>query len=277
MAKTPDDPNLPGDDLPQKPAGQLDMFSQFFEQAEPDIPSPDPCFPDLIWFPHINGSERSGSATSLGLSGEYVVMAEAIRHGFEAYLAHGGLSHDIRAAWKRISWRIQVKAVTFPTNGSYTVNLQKGYRNSPQGRRGYDADAFDMVAVVILPLNVVIFTCQRDAQIRIGVDEVRYAQAHPGNSFRTAFLEMLGNPALGQVPDRAALKLAFEAEWQRRHQRHGRQNQLAAPAVPVALSKQAVWELIGRWAEEAEHEQFLLDMAADDLCWDDDDEALEAA
>lgn len=273
MPKKPDGPKQLPMGLLAQPATQLDMFALFSGSTEPAPRGQNCPFPRQIWFPHIGGSARSEAATILGDAGELLTMSEVRRLGFEANQTQGGHSHDIRAAWKRSTWRIQVKTVSFPVNGYYMVNLQKGYRNSPQGRRDYEEDAFDMVAIVILPLNVVIFTCRRDPQIRISVAEVMFAQSHPGNSLRTAFLDMLGNPALGLVPDREVVKTAFEAEWQLR------QTSRTEP-VPVArgsASLASVCERLRHWTEEAEAAEALLDLAMYGLCAEDDNEALEPA
>lgn len=269
MPKTPED-RSPDNGLPARPACQLDFLDLLpghHTQAASSLPA---LFPPMIWFPHISGAERSESACSLGLSGEHLVMAELIRQGFEAYLATG-LSHDIRAGWMRLSWRIQVKAVTLPKDGFYSVNLQKGYRNSPQGRRDYGEDAFDMVAIVVLPLNVVIFTCQRDAVIRISQSEVRYAQAHAGNSLRTAFAEMLGNSSLGHVPDRETVREAFLAEWQERYRRQME----PVPEADEGNTWVKVWDQIVLMGAGLERQQ-AFDAAAADFGLVDDTEDDEA-
>lgn len=206
--------------LTRQPSVQLDFFDAMgaVRKARPRGPLIKR-LPAALWFPDLAGAARSADAKVIGLSGEHLVMSEVTRHGFEACLVPERFGHDIRVNHSRLSWRIQVKAVTFPKNGYYTVVLQKGCHSSAQGRRDYDPDEFDMVAIAILPRNVVIFTRQSGPTIRISEAEVRFASENPGNSFLTAIGELLADPHAGHVPDREKLGVAFHAEWRRRLQR----------------------------------------------------------
>ncbi len=83
---------------------------------------------------------------------------------------------------------IQIKTVTAAKNGVFTFNMQQGYRGSPQGRRGYAADAYDIAALVILPHNAVRFTTEKLDRHTVRVAEIRHLAAFPQ---RTLF-EALG-------------------------------------------------------------------------------------
>lgn len=219
--------------LTRQPSVQLDFFDAM--EAPRKAPPRGPLIerlPAALWFPYLASAARSADAKVIGLSGEHLVLSEVTRHGFEACLVPERFGHDIRVNHSRLSWRIQVKAVTFPKNGYYTVVLQKGCHSSALGRRDYDSDEFDMVAIAILPHNVVIFTRQRGPTIRISEAEVRFAIANPGNSFLTAFAELLADPHAGYVPDREKLAVAFHTEWRRRVQRMMKAEDEATSTVP---------------------------------------------
>lgn len=225
--------------LTRQPPVQLDFFDAMgaASKARPRGPLIKR-LPSALWFPDLAGSARSADAKVIGLSGEHLVMSEVTRHGFEAWLVPERFGHDIRVNHIRLSWRIQVKTVTFPKNGYYTVTLQKGCHSSAQGRRDYDVDEFEMVAIAILPHNVVIFTHQRGPTIRISEAEVRFAIENPGNSFLTAFAELLADPHAGHVPDREKLAVAFHTEWRRRVQRRLKGEEASTPvSVMPGLSR----------------------------------------
>lgn len=225
--------------------------------------------PTLFPFPFVSGPERSREAKKLGFTGELLTLAEVTLHGFEAYATAESYGFDIRVVWHGLSWRIQVKTVSLPVNGFYTVNLERGYRNSPQGRRGYDPDAFDMVAVVILELRTVIFTRQRGPQIRISSQDALRAR-DMNDSFITTFFEMLRDPDFADIPDRAATVDALEAQWHRKKGSRLKEEAagpIAAPPQEMAGGSARSAGLFERIGQSPEYDGAFLDPPG----WDDGD------
>ena len=98
--------------------------------------------------------------------------------------------------------RLQVKTVTQARQGCFTFAMQQGYSPSPQGRRDYAADAFDLAALVVLPANAVAFTARKLPVHRISVASVARLQERPQETLIAALtgLEtMAGRAALSGV------------------------------------------------------------------------------
>lgn len=206
----------------------------FFLSLLPDPEKTDPAFdlPDLIWFPHVCGALRSTHGKAIGAAGEHLTQSLLMRHGLAAFMADDSQPYDIAVLGPIGPWTVQVKTATLPKNGIYSFNMEQGYRNSPGGRRLYAAGAFDMTALVILPLNVVIFTRDRVEQHRIREAEVMAEMRHPSRSLLLAFGQMLGDPpAHWQLRDPETLARHYHAELARRMPWMRQTG--AAPASPV--------------------------------------------
>lgn len=200
----------------------------------PDPDETDPAFdlPDLLWFPYVCGALRSTHGKVIGAAGEHLAQSLLMRHGLAAFMADDSQPYDIAVLGPIGPWTVQVKTATLPKNGVYSFNMEQGYRNSPGGRRLYAAGAFDMTALVILPLNVVIFTRDRVEQHRIRVAEVMAAMRYPSRSLLLAFGQMLSDPpAHWHLRDPEALARHYHAELVRRMP--WMRQASAAPASPV--------------------------------------------
>ncbi|MGR3435064.1 MAG: hypothetical protein ACU0CO_09280, partial [Shimia sp.] len=81
---------------------------------------------------------------------------------------------------------VQIKTVTHPdTGGTWRVQVRRGCSRGT-GRRGYPAAAFDLLAVAVLPENVVFFTADRTECHAIRVCEIAGLRAAPLASFAQA-------------------------------------------------------------------------------------------
>ncbi len=148
----------------------------------------------LASYPNVSPHVRSVHGKIIGRAGEEFVSSILCRLGLEVFPASDDQPFDRLARFVLDDGvtirdvRIQIKTVTAAKNGVFTFNMQQGYRGSPQGRRHYGADAYDIAALVILPHNAVRFTAQKRNTHTVRVAEIRHLAAFPQ---RTLF-EALG-------------------------------------------------------------------------------------
>lgn len=91
---------------------------------------------------------------------------------------------------------IQVKTCTRAArDGSYRFEIQHGYSRSPGGVRPYRPGAYDLLALVVLPLNAVLFSAETAHRQQIDAREIPALQRSPGRSLDTALA------ALGLGPE----------------------------------------------------------------------------
>jgi hypothetical protein len=208
----------------------------------PDETDPALDLPDLLWFPSVRGAVRSTHGKAIGAAGEHLTQSLLMRHGLAAFMADDSQPYDIAVLGPFGPWTVQVKTATLPTNGVYSFNMEHGYRNSPRGRRLYAAGAFDMTALVILPLNVVFFTRARAEQHRIREAEAVAEMRYPSRSLLLAFGEMLGDPPPDwHLRDAEALARHYHAELaERMPWMRPRRGAPAAPVAPEPRSKSPI-------------------------------------
>jgi hypothetical protein len=134
----------------------------------PRLGVPDLCLPALFDYPFVEGQVRSANAKAIGRAGEVLVDSTLIRLGFESFAPGEDQGYDRviglndpLACTLRLLARVQVKTTTCLSGDAYSFPMSCGYRGSPQGRRGYGEDAFDIAALVILRHNAIFFTAEK--------------------------------------------------------------------------------------------------------------------
>ena len=153
---------------------------------------------DLWSYPDLSTQTLCTHAKLLGHAGECLTDSLLCRFGLltiplpELSSADRLVLHPARAL------RLQVKTTSSLRSGAWQFNIQRGYGHAPSGIRPYDAGAFDLLALVVLPENVVRFTAELRPRQRIAPAEIAALRADPRASVEEALL------ALGLTMDLAA-------------------------------------------------------------------------
>ena len=140
---------------------------------------------DLFAYPDVPGSTLARHGRTIGRAGEDLVASILRRHGFIV------LDLDDHSADKLICIGdtligVQIKTVTHPdAGGSWRVQVRRGCSRGA-GRRGYATAAFDLLAVAVLPENVVLFTADRTECHAICLCEIAGLRADPMASLTQA-------------------------------------------------------------------------------------------
>ncbi|OYU20088.1 MAG: hypothetical protein CFE34_01820 [Rhodobacteraceae bacterium PARR1] len=168
--------------------------------AEPPVlPEPQALLPALIHYPHVPSAVRCGHAKAIGKAGERLVDSLLLRWGFRSIEADESEAFDRFLPHQEALLRLQIKTVTQAHQGCFSFAMQQGYGPSPQGRRDYAEDAFDLAALVILPANAVAFTARKLPVHRVSAAVIPRLQERPQETLIAALslLEtMAGRPAL---------------------------------------------------------------------------------
>lgn len=141
----------------------------------------------LATYPDVDPRVLSLRAKALGQAGELLVLSKLTRLGETVFQAGDGVPYDVLMPRLEMTVRIQVKTTTSPQNGFYRFGMRKGYRNNPQGTRPYRPDDYDIAALVVLPLDLVVFTAEKLATHRIAVRQITALRAAPHQSLHAAF------------------------------------------------------------------------------------------
>lgn len=152
----------------------------------------------LTDYPDVDRRVLCLRAKALGQAGELLVLSKLTRLGETVFQAGDGLPYDVLMPRLEMTVRVQVKTTTLPQNGSYRFEMRKGYRNNPQGTRPYGTDDYDIAALVILPLDLVIFTAKKLTSHRIAAHRLEVLSATSRHSLSKAF------DALGLSPHACA-------------------------------------------------------------------------
>lgn len=166
------------------------------------VPAPDPAGQpaSLSGYPDVAPHVLSLRAKALGQAGELLVLSKLTRLGETVFPAGDGMPYDVFMPRLESAVRIQVKTTTRPQGGSYRFEMRKGYRGNPLGTRPYGPDDYDIAALVILPLDVVVFTAEKRATHRIATWEIPALRA-PQASLHAAFAALgLSPPACAFTP-----------------------------------------------------------------------------
>ena len=92
--------------------------------------------------------------------------------------------------------KLQIKTSISERSGGWHFNISRGYNHSPGGLRPYAAADFDLLALVVLPENVVRFSRDRRSSQRIMRSEIAGLRADPRGSLEETLLA-LGLAAAG--------------------------------------------------------------------------------
>lgn len=163
----------------------------------PGLLPPEPADPcrlgpgHALWsFPHVAAETLCAQANLLGCAGEALVDSLLLRHGLIPLAVPAGLAVDRIVIHPGGSFRLQIKTTATRREDGYAINAERGYRGSPQGRRGYEADDYDMLAIVALPDDVVRFTTDVRPRHRIFLSEIAGLRADPRASLEAALIRI---------------------------------------------------------------------------------------
>ncbi len=113
---------------------------------------------DLRDWPHIPAEVVCRHAKQLGAAGEALFDSQMLCFGEIGLPVPEFLSFDRVLLRSPQLLRVQIKTVTMPSDHGYAVTPRKGYRGSPQGMRAYEADEYDLLAIVILSEGVIRYS-----------------------------------------------------------------------------------------------------------------------
>ena len=122
------------------------------------VPPPGAACDDLAAYPNVSTSVLAHHACLIGQAGAAVVDSVLLARGIPVLPAPDGQPYDRLALIRDASVTVQIKTTSHPSSdGRYLWNVSCGYRGSPQGRRPYARNAFNLLACVILPQHSVLF------------------------------------------------------------------------------------------------------------------------
>lgn len=181
-----------------------------FQPSLPGLLSrPPSCLPPgshRLWsFPDLPGIECSRHAKILGLAGECLADSMLMRYGLSVMRLPEFSGVDRLILHPDRILRLQIKTTSTRRNGAWVFQIHHGNGRSPKGLRPYDPGAFDLMALVVLPENAVVFTAEARRSIRISDRELTALQRDPRGSLETAFRSLdLAAPDREIAPDRNA-------------------------------------------------------------------------
>ena len=156
---------------------------------------------DLAAYPDVTSQAVCRRARLIGMAGEALVDSILLRHGLLPSPLPDGASADRMIPLARRSLRLQIKTRTRASARGFAFRMQKGYRGSPGGCRAYDADDFDIAALVALPLNIVRFTAERGPSLFLSLKDVASLRLDPLASLDRALADLLANERASAEPD----------------------------------------------------------------------------
>ena len=110
----------------------------------------------------MNRSQYEVDDLEIGKAAEHLVVADLILSGYRAYLTDQGLPYDVVIDEGGILYRLQVKATCqvrpVPQRKAFTPGYLFHVRRAGKGgRRVYQRDDFDLVALVALDIRVIAY------------------------------------------------------------------------------------------------------------------------
>lgn len=150
-----------------------------------------------LWsFPDLDTGTLCHHAKILGHAGEHFVDSVLLRFGLLPLALPEHSSADRLVLHPDAVLKLQIKTATAERGGAWHFNISKGYSHSPGGLRPYAASDFDLLALVVLPENVVRFSRDRRPAHRILRSEIAGLRADPRASLEEALLSVgLAAPA----------------------------------------------------------------------------------
>lgn len=155
---------------------------------------------DLWSYPDVPGTTISDNACLIGAAGEALCDSLLLRHGLLPMAVPGSLPTDRLVYVPGGLARVQIKTCSAPRDGAFNFNAAKGYRNSPQGARGYADDDYDILALVCLSENVIAFTSEVRAYHRVPVFAVPGLRADPRATLTEALIRIGLDPDAASAP-----------------------------------------------------------------------------
>ena len=165
----------------------------------PCPPVSHPAEVQLSAYPAVSPAVLSRHAKLLGAAGEALVDSHLGRWGMLSLPVPESLPYDRLVVIGRTLLRVQVKTASVARGGAFNFEIAQGYRGAPAGVRGYAADAFDLLALVVLPHNAVAFTADLGRRHRLPVAAIPGLLAAPRASLARA-LDALGLPEAVPAP-----------------------------------------------------------------------------
>ena len=148
-------------------------------------------------YPDVPGHVMCRYSKQLGTAGELLFDSLMMRLGERSVRCE---EHE---PFDRILWlpegfvRVQIKTRHSATGDSYVFDIKKGYQRGPNGTRPYERSEFDILALAILPENVIWFTHEWRGSHRIRLAEIPRLRARPADSL----VQALGELGLSGGPD----------------------------------------------------------------------------
>lgn len=164
------------------------------------MPGTDPATPPAtLWsYPDCAALTLQQNAKAIGHAGELLVDSVLARIGLHSSSVSEGLPYDRLLLINGDGIRIQVKTTTNAHAGAFRFSATQGYHRSPTGVRPYTEDAFDVLALVVLPENAVFFTASKAVTHAIPAQIVPMLRARPQITLAQT-LRSLGH-AVPEVP-----------------------------------------------------------------------------
>lgn len=153
---------------------------------------------DLWSYPDVPGATICDNACLIGAAGEALCDSLLLRHGLLPMSVPGSLPTDRLVYVPGGLVRMQIKTSSVPRDGAFNFNAAKGYRNSPQGARGYAEDDYDILALVCLSENVIAFTAEVRAYHRVPLFAVPGLRADPRATLTEALIRVGLDPDIAR-------------------------------------------------------------------------------
>lgn len=161
---------------------------------------------DLWSYPDLSTQTLCTHAKLLGHAGECLADSLLSRFGLLSIPLPEMSPADRLVLHPARPLRLQVKTTSTRRGTAWQFNIQRGYAHAPSGIRPYEAGAFDLLALVVLPENVVRFTAELRPRHRIAQAEIAALRAKPRASLEEALLSL----GLGAGCDAGELPLVDE-------------------------------------------------------------------
>jgi hypothetical protein len=154
---------------------------------------------DLRDWPDVSASAVCRHASLLGAAGEAMFDAQMLVFGEISVNVTESLPFDRVLLRQPRSLRVQVKSTIIPNEHGYSLTPKCGYRRSSNGMRRYHEDDYDLLAIVLLKENVILYSAEKAARFTVHFSEIERLRRRPRETFDAAMsvLQM----QLEDIPD----------------------------------------------------------------------------